>query len=78
MAKYVYLTTGGGAEAWVKDGHFECLRKGDSPHKYDHKKDGLVAARHYRLNEMLRLNGGDLITMKFDAKPPYKYHGLVT
>lgn len=78
MAKYVYLVTSGGVGAWVKGGKFDCLSPKDHPQHYDDTYPSAIKARHALLNKLILQPKIEFITMKFDAKPPYKYHGLVT
>jgi hypothetical protein len=77
MAKYVYITTCGGPVGWVDNDRFDCLSDQDNPAKYDNACKSLASARHYRLNKLILQPQLEFITMKFDAKPPYLYHGLV-
>ncbi|MNW11244.1 hypothetical protein D3C71_2086470 [compost metagenome] len=81
MAKYNYLiTTNNGdpnLDAWVKDGHFDVLAKGDNPGKYDGSRFSLAKAKHHLFESILRSPDYTWVILKFDGKPPYKYHGVV-
>lgn len=85
MARYVYLVTTGDEDLWVKGGQFQQLAGDpkDTPFAYQQNRPSLAKAREEWVKlvfERLALPDpwyNEPIILKFDAKFPYKYHGVV-
>lgn len=75
MARYSYIVSSGGEELWVKDGVFEQIGPNDGPQHYD-PATSLALAKQQLFDQVLKGSHNSVIH-KFDAQPPYKYHGLV-
>ncbi|MNS09598.1 hypothetical protein D3C71_480100 [compost metagenome] len=77
MARYAYLVSDADPGLWVLNDHFHCLHEKDSPSRYACSCTSLVKAQHLLFERVLEHPGIFDVIHKFDAKPPYKYHGVV-